>query len=687
MKTLYLRPLFLALGLLLFKFSFGQLSDTVKLKQVTIISFFHERPILRMPSAMSVIDTLQLRKQQGVSLGPVINTVPGVRMEERSPGSYRLSIRGSLLRSPFGVRNVKIYLDEFPLTDAGGNTYLNLLDVNVLGRIVILKGPDGSLYGANSGGVVHLNTDKVIPNEIRAKSNFMLGSYGLHYQNLFVQVPHSDNLFGINVSLQSSAGYRENSALQRKYVQLTDRWDYNKSSSLKVFVFYSNLFYETPGGITLEQWDFNPRSARQPTAIFPGAVEQKAGVENQTLFGGLNHDFKINSFLNHSLALFGSQTAFENSFITNYEVRNEKSMGFRTYIEASNSKEGTIHLTMNLGAEFQHSKTNVSNYGNSYGIKDTIQAADRLKAINGFIFARASIDFYNKFILETSASINDHRYLYASINPIPTPEDKRLFNPQIMPRFVVSYLLLPSIAWRASMSKGYSPPTFNEIRSSDNIINTTLDPEIGWNYESGFRLQRVERFWWDVSFFNYRMEQAIVRRLNEAGEEYFINSGKINQSGIESQISVHVLQGISALLRNIQITHAFTFHDFKFLHYLNDTSNYSGNKLTGVPQYQSVAGLAMDLGDKISTFIQYTFTSRIPLNDANTVFASSTHLLFAKFEANIMQRSNLNIKAHCGIDNILNARYSLGNDINALGGRYYNPASARNYFMGLRLEF
>ncbi|MEJ0103149.1 MAG: hypothetical protein WDO19_11585 [Bacteroidota bacterium] len=39
-----------------------------------------------------------------------MNNTPGVRMEERSPGSYRLNLRGSTLRSPFGVRNVKVYL-------------------------------------------------------------------------------------------------------------------------------------------------------------------------------------------------------------------------------------------------------------------------------------------------------------------------------------------------------------------------------------------------------------------------------------------------------------------------------------------------------------------------------------------------------------------------------------------------
>ena len=68
---------------------------------------------------------------------------------ERSPGSYRLSVRGSLLRSPWGVRNVKVYMDEFPLTDAGGNTYLNLIDTRSINRIEVLKGPHGGLFGAN----------------------------------------------------------------------------------------------------------------------------------------------------------------------------------------------------------------------------------------------------------------------------------------------------------------------------------------------------------------------------------------------------------------------------------------------------------------------------------------------------------------------------------------------------------
>src|ERR1700746_3325670 len=104
--------------------------DTTKhLNQVTVTGYLTDQPVLSVPASVSVLTPAQLQLQPGNSLVPALNTVPGVRMEERSPGSYRLSIRGSLLRSPFGVRDVKVYFGEIPLTDAGGNTYLNAIDV------------------------------------------------------------------------------------------------------------------------------------------------------------------------------------------------------------------------------------------------------------------------------------------------------------------------------------------------------------------------------------------------------------------------------------------------------------------------------------------------------------------------------------------------------------------------------
>ena len=123
--------------------------DSIKtLNGVTVRAYLSEQPVLNVPASISVISQQQLNVQPDNSFISVLNSQPGVRAEERSPGSYRLSIRGSLLRSPFGVRDVKIYFDDIPLTDAGGNTYLNAIDFNSIHNMEILKGPDGSLFGA-----------------------------------------------------------------------------------------------------------------------------------------------------------------------------------------------------------------------------------------------------------------------------------------------------------------------------------------------------------------------------------------------------------------------------------------------------------------------------------------------------------------------------------------------------------
>ncbi len=139
--------LFFTFYFLLFNSSFAQkdsakfLTDTATLESVTVTAFGSNAKWKDAPAAIALINQPQLQRFDNKTLVPVLNTVAGVRMEERSPGSYRLSIRGSLIRSPFGVRNIKVYWNEIPLTDAGGNTYLNLVDINQLQSIEIIKGP------------------------------------------------------------------------------------------------------------------------------------------------------------------------------------------------------------------------------------------------------------------------------------------------------------------------------------------------------------------------------------------------------------------------------------------------------------------------------------------------------------------------------------------------------------------
>jgi iron complex outermembrane receptor protein len=163
----------------IFSFSIAQVTQndsTRILNEVVVRAYLYNRPMSEVPAAVVTLDQKDLERFNNTSFLPAVNLVPGVRMEERSPGSYRFSIRGSLLRSPFGVRNVKMYWNGLPLTDGGGNTYLNLLDFNSVTNTEIIKGPGGSLYGAGTGGVVLFTKDPVQPG-LRLSTVF--GSYGL----------------------------------------------------------------------------------------------------------------------------------------------------------------------------------------------------------------------------------------------------------------------------------------------------------------------------------------------------------------------------------------------------------------------------------------------------------------------------------------------------------------------------
>ena len=103
-------------------------TDSIKnLSEVIIKAYEQNRRLIDVAAPVSLTGQTQLNRFNNMSILPALNITPGVSMEERSPGSYRLNIRGSSLRSPFGVRDVKIYLNEITLTDTSGNTYLNQL--------------------------------------------------------------------------------------------------------------------------------------------------------------------------------------------------------------------------------------------------------------------------------------------------------------------------------------------------------------------------------------------------------------------------------------------------------------------------------------------------------------------------------------------------------------------------------
>src|SRR3954453_13391126 len=194
---------------------FGQQADldtmsAQKLADVVVKGYEQNHRLIETGGAVGVVNQQQLAKYGTASILPAVNAVPGVRMEERSPGSYRLSIRGSSLRSPFGVRNVKVYLNGIPFFDPGGNTYLNQLSFYNFSSLEILKGPGSSLYGAGMGGVMLINSFPNSNNN-QVSVNYSTGSFNTQNINVAASTGNDVSKNAVSYSHQSTDGYRQQS--------------------------------------------------------------------------------------------------------------------------------------------------------------------------------------------------------------------------------------------------------------------------------------------------------------------------------------------------------------------------------------------------------------------------------------------------------------------------------------------
>ena len=90
--------------------------------------------------------------------------------------------------------------------------------------------------------------------------------------------------------------------------------------------------------------------------------------------------------------------------------------------------------------------------------------------------------------------------------------------------------------------------------------------------------------------------------------------------------------------------------------------------------------------DKIYLNITTNYTDAIPLNDGNTEYAGEYFLVGGRLGYRTQLGKTLPFEIFAGVDNATGRKYSLGNDLNAVGGRYYNAAARENYYVGLNLS-
>src|SRR6478752_5473550 len=130
-----------------------------------------------VPFSVAALTNEDIEQSGATNIVELARNVPGLYITDLGPGQSQVAIRGisagQVVRDQAGVKeSVCIYLDESPISVALFTPDLDLYDLD---RVEVLRGPQGTLFGAgSSSGTVRYITAQPDLGKFGASMNFGL---------------------------------------------------------------------------------------------------------------------------------------------------------------------------------------------------------------------------------------------------------------------------------------------------------------------------------------------------------------------------------------------------------------------------------------------------------------------------------------------------------------------------------
>ncbi len=214
-------------------------------------------------------------------------------------------------------------------------------------------------------------------------------------------------------------------------------------------------------------------------------------------------------------------------------------------------------------------------------MRDTVQYIDKVFAVQWFLFTQLQYKYRERLSITAGVSTNQQSYRYRRLTDIRSQYARKQIGTVFTPRVAFSYALQPQVHLYAILAKGFSAPTLAEFRPSDGNFYGALDAESGWNMEMGIKgTVMKDRVFFDLSYYHFRLNNAIVRRNSNSGAEYFINAGGTRQQGAEVMIKTYPVKNLTRRIRELAVWVSYSYQPYRFTNYTQGSIDYSNNRLT-----------------------------------------------------------------------------------------------------------
>ena len=508
--------------------AFAQSKDSVQsdntLNEVIVTANKIEQKQNSTGKVVTIINAQQLAAQAGRTIAQVLNEQAGLQL----PGSLsNLGTVPSIYMRGASSGRTLILVDGAPVGDPSmiSNEFdLNLIPIDQIERIEILKGSQSTLYGSDAiGGVINIITKKKTKSWLTGGLGF--GTYENKKANLQLNGTIQKVNYLIGVEKHSAAGF-------------SSAYDPNKTNT------YDNDAYENKNWFAKFQYDINSnwnlqwssKKTSYNASIDYGAFkdDKDASFNNATGIHGLILKYKKDK----SSFQFQYQYTTQNRGYLNDSVdrkyliyENNQYKGGTHYADVFYTNQINNNIQWILGSDFRYGSYNqtyesISGWGPYNEIfKDTFQYQN---AVYGSLLINNNS---KKFLLELGTRYNNHsRY-----------GDNQTFT--LSPSYAISTKLRAI----ASISSGFKAPSLYQISYNSQLkAETSINTEMGLEYHSTPLYARavvynrkinngIDYNYIDYNFFNFiqqnvnGLELELTHRINEKNQfsvNYTLLNGK-----------------------------------------------------------------------------------------------------------------------------------------------------------------
>lgn len=668
--------------------------DTVarRLPPVTVTRDVGRSP-LDLPYAITGIRPDSLAPgQTHTFVEQTLSFLPGITIANRNNPSQdtRISIRGFGARSQFGARSIRILRDGMPLTLPDGQTPIDYLDLESVGRVEAIRGAASALYGNASGGVIDLKSVEPpnVPFAVQGRS--FGGSNGLRrYTGLFAGTGAGVGYEG-NIGRTTSDGYRRFAEQRLTNAFVRASTDLKGTRLALVGMGMDMPLALNPGALSRAQWEANPEQADTLS------VQKKARKEVHQVQMGLSASRVAFGDGEITGQAFGGTRTLRNplTFAVVGVDRRQGGAGMRLTVPVRISG---VENRFSLGADGQWMNDARKNWANcnnvatrtancpTVGVEKGIIQLDQREIVSSIgPYIRDEIEIGR---VRTTLGVRADRMRFELKDGFVTsnnPDDSGVRTMSaVSPMFGVATRLSPFHSLYANVASAFETPTTTELgNQADGSagLNRDLKPQYSTTIEAGAKGLMFARVGYDVAVFDASIRDELIPFTTTNGRTFYRNAGRTRRKGVEL-----ALTGDAG---PVSLVSTYTWSHFRFKDFRTATTQFAGNTIPGIPEHQFQAAATWNVG-KAFVVAEGIAKGKVWANDANAPDAIAPGFAILNLRAGGTAAFGAKrLVPIVALQNAFDKKYIGSVAINTQGAstavtKFYEPAPGRTWYFGL----